>query len=134
MYLLSYSVMYQVSKILLKELWHVSTSGGVGSLVTKSCPTLVTPRGVSCRLFCPWGFSRQEYWSGLPFPSPGDPPWRLLNPGNWTRVSCIAGRFFSDWAMREGKKYKYEPKNKYKSNPTWFHHLSINSIDYIIYW
>ena len=24
------------------------------------------------------GFSRQEYWSGLPFPSPGDPP----NPGN----------------------------------------------------
>jgi len=22
-------------------------------------------------------FSRQEYWSGLPFPSPGDPP----NPG-----------------------------------------------------
>ena len=23
------------------------------------------------------GFSRQEYWSGLPFPSPGDPP----NPG-----------------------------------------------------
>ena len=26
---------------------------------------------------CPWGFSRQEYWSGLPCPSPGDPP----NPG-----------------------------------------------------
>ena len=23
------------------------------------------------------GFSRQEYWSGLPFPSPGD----LLHPG-----------------------------------------------------
>ena len=20
------------------------------------------------------GFSRQEYWNGLPFPSPGDPP------------------------------------------------------------
>ena len=29
------------------------------------------------RLICPWGFSRQEYWSGLPFPSPGD----LSNPG-----------------------------------------------------
>ena len=26
------------------------------------------------RLLCPWGFSRQEYWSGLPFPSPGDLP------------------------------------------------------------
>jgi len=26
---------------------------------------------------CPWGFSRQEYWSGLPCPPPGDLP----NPG-----------------------------------------------------
>ena len=24
------------------------------------------------RLFCPWDFSRQEYWSGLPFSSPVD--------------------------------------------------------------
>ena len=29
------------------------------------------------RVFCPWGFSRQEYWSGLPFTSPEDLP----NPG-----------------------------------------------------
>ena len=29
------------------------------------------------RLLCPWGFSRQEYWSGLPRPPPGDLP----NPG-----------------------------------------------------
>ena len=29
------------------------------------------------RLLCPWGFSRQEYWSGLPCPTPGDLP----NPG-----------------------------------------------------
>ena len=29
------------------------------------------------RLFCPWGFSRQEYWSGLPCPPPKD----LSNPG-----------------------------------------------------
>ena len=26
-------------------------------------------------------FSRQEYWSGLPFPSPGDLPTQRLNPG-----------------------------------------------------
>ena len=25
-------------------------------------------------LLCPWGFSRQTYWSGLPFPLPGDLP------------------------------------------------------------
>ena len=29
------------------------------------------------RLLCPWGFSRKGYWSGLPFPLPGDLP----NPG-----------------------------------------------------
>ena len=31
------------------------------------------------RRLCPWGFSRQEYWSGLPCPSPGDRP----SPGSW---------------------------------------------------
>ena len=36
------------------------------------------PHGLQpTRLLCPWGFSRQEYWSGFPCPSPGD----LLNPG-----------------------------------------------------
>ena len=28
------------------------------------------------------GFSRQEYWSGLPFPSPGDPPNPGIKPGS----------------------------------------------------
>ena len=31
------------------------------------------------RLLCPLGFSRQEYWSGLPFPLPGDLPDPGLN-------------------------------------------------------
>ena len=42
----------------------------VGGLVTKSCPTLVTPWTVACQAPPCMGFSRQEYWSGLPFPSP----------------------------------------------------------------
>ena len=29
----------------------------------------------------PMGFSRQEYWSGLPFPSPGDLPNPRVEPG-----------------------------------------------------
>ena len=45
--------------------------GGVGGLVTKSCPTLATPWTVACQAPLSTGFSRQEYWSGLPFPSPG---------------------------------------------------------------
>ena len=36
------------------------------------------------------GFPRQEYWSGLPFPSPGDLP----GPGIKTPSSALAGRFF----------------------------------------
>ena len=32
-------------------------------------------------LLCPWGFSRQDYWSGLPFLPPGDIPNPGLNPG-----------------------------------------------------
>ena len=83
------------------------------------------------------GFSRQEYWSGLPFPPPGDfpspeieeprssksqvdsllsePPGKPKNlkwvaypfsrgtsrPRNWTRVSCLTGRFFISWITRE---------------------------------
>ena len=31
-------------------------------------------------LLCPWGFSKQKYWSGLPFPSPGDLPNLGSNP------------------------------------------------------
>ena len=45
-----------------------------GRLVTKSCPTLATPWAVVCQAPQPMGISRQEYWSGLPFPPPGDLP------------------------------------------------------------
>ena len=40
-----------------------------GGSVTKSCLTLATPRTVACQAPLTMGFSRQEYWSGLPFPS-----------------------------------------------------------------
>ena len=40
-------------------------------LVTTSCLTLATPWTVACQAPVSMGFSRQEYWSGLPFPSPG---------------------------------------------------------------
>ena len=46
----------------------------VGGLVAKSCPTLAIPWTGACQAPLSMGFSRQEYWSGLPFPSPGDLP------------------------------------------------------------
>ena len=48
-----------------------------GGLVAKSCPTLATAWTVTCQAPLSIGFSRSEYWSGLPFPSPGD----LANSG-----------------------------------------------------
>ena len=46
-------------------------------MVAKLCPTFVTPRTVACRAPLSIRFSTQEYWSVLPFPSPGNIP----NPG-----------------------------------------------------
>ena len=43
------------------------------------------------------GFPRQEYWSELPFPSPGDLP----NPGIEHAFPALAGGFFTSWATRE---------------------------------
>ena len=43
-------------------------------LVAKSCPTLCTLKTVAHQDPLSMEFSRQEYWSGLPFPSPGDLP------------------------------------------------------------
>ena len=51
-----------------------------GGLVTKLCPTLATPWTVACQALLSMVFSRQEYWSGLPFPSPGDLPDPEIEP------------------------------------------------------
>ena len=48
------------------------------SVCMLSCVQLfATPWTVACQTFLPMEFSRQEYWSRLPFPIPGDLP----NPG-----------------------------------------------------
>ena len=45
----------------------------------------VTPWTVACQTSLWLGFSRQEYWSGLPFPSPGDLP----DPGTEPRSPAL---------------------------------------------
>ena len=55
--------------------------GGCGS-VAKSCLTLVTPWTVAHQAPLSLGLSRQEYWSRLPFPSPGDLPDPEIEPGS----------------------------------------------------
>ena len=54
----------------------------VCGLVAKSCPTLMIPWSVVCQAPLSMGFSRQEYWSGLPFLTPGDLPDPGIEPGS----------------------------------------------------
>ena len=53
-----------------------------GSLVTKLCPTLAIPWTLARQAPLSMGFFRQEYWSGLAFPSPGDLPNTGIKPGS----------------------------------------------------
>ena len=48
--------------------------------VTQFSLTLCNPVSVAHQSPLSLGFSRQEYWSGLPFPSPGDPPVPGIEP------------------------------------------------------
>ena len=50
-----------------------------------------TPWTAVCQSPLSMGFPRQEYWSGLPFPSPGDLP----DPGIKTKSPALAGGFFT---------------------------------------
>ena len=65
------------------------------SEVAQSCPTLCDPMDAAYQAPQSMEFSRQEYCSGLPFPSPGDLP----DPGIEPRSP--AGRRFTIWATRE---------------------------------
>ena len=58
----------------------------------KSCPTLCDPTDYSPLGSSVHGIFQEEYWSRLPFPSPGDHPHsgiELISP-------ALAGRFFAE--------------------------------------
>ena len=81
------------------------------SEVAQSCPTLSDPMDCSLPGSSVPGFSRQEYWSGVPLPSPGDFPNPGIEPGSpalqvdslpseppgkpvWTTTNC--GKLFKE--------------------------------------
>ena len=51
----------------------------------------MTPWTVDCQPPLSMGFFRQEYWNGLPFPT----PWDLPNSGIESASPALAGRFFT---------------------------------------
>ena len=62
--------------------------------VVKLCPTLCNPWAVAHQALLSMGISRQERWSGLSFPSPGDRP-RSRDRTHVHVSPALAGRFFS---------------------------------------
>ena len=57
------------------------------SEVKSLSPVFATPGTVAYQAPLSIGFSRQEYWSGLPFPSPGDLPDPGIEPGSPRRFN-----------------------------------------------
>ena len=92
-------------KVTFDSLWPCNSPGqnpGVGSLSVLQgiFPTQGLNSGLPhCRWILYWlnnqGSPRILEWVACPF-SRGSSP-----PRNWTRVSCIAGGFFTSWATRE---------------------------------
>ena len=58
----------KVMSLLFNMLSAAAAAAAAKSL--QSCPTLVTPWTAAHQAPPSLGFSRQEHWSGLPFPSP----------------------------------------------------------------
>ena len=79
------------------------TVGITGSgLVAKLRPTLVIPWTIACQAPLSMGFSRTEYWRGLPFPSPEDIP----NPGIESGSPALQTDNISSITPRNKQKHK----------------------------
>ena len=75
------------------------------------------------------GFSRQEYWSGLPGPLPGDLPDWVIKPRS-RMSSLLAGGFFTTSATWEATgtlctilQFSYKSKSVLKNKIPWKHHV-----------
>ena len=74
--------------------WIFSAALKLKMLVIQSYPTFLTPWTVPHQAPLSMGFSRQEYWSGLPCLSPGDLPNRRMKPAS-LMSPALAGGFFT---------------------------------------
>ena len=90
---------------------------------------LCDPHGLSRPALLSMEFFRQEHWSGLPFPSPGDPPW----PWGWTGSPDLQADF-TVWATREAPAL-LQNKGLSEPGPILLSHTSLHSyITFSGYW
>ena len=94
-------------KLLAIKLWTYE------NVVTQSCLTLCDPWSAACQAPLSVEFSRQEYWSGLPFPSPerkvtqSSPT--LCNPMNYTVHGILQARIV-EWAVFPFSRRSSQPR------------------------
>ena len=69
-------------------------------------PLLATLWAVARQAPLSMGFSRQEYWSGLPCPSPGDLPKPGIQPGP-LKSPTLVGRFCTTSAPEKPSSFQY---------------------------
>ena len=81
--------------------------------------SFATPQTVPHQAPLSMGFSRQEYWSGLPFPSPEDPP----NPRIKLVSPALVGRFLTSEPPEKPPKphNPIQQWEKHQTNPNWIH-------------
>ena len=84
----------KVSKVSCLSDWENESESEVKSL--SHVWLFATPWTVAYQAPPSMGFSRHEYWSGLPFPSPGG----SSQPRDQIQGSCSPGRCFNLWATR----------------------------------
>ena len=98
------------------SVWYLDSRRSILKVLVSKCYSLSCVQffgdSVDYSLLAPLSmeFSRQEYWSGLPFPSLVDLP----NTGNapaFLESPALAGRFFTSWAPREVQGTKSWPKS-----------------------
>ena len=79
----------------------------------------VTPWTVALQASLSMGFSRQEYWSGLPCPPPGDLPNPGIEPAVLTSPA-LAGRFLATSATKEAKRRSWVSRSGLGRDPAFW--------------
>ena len=73
------------------------------------------------------GSSRQEYWNGLPFPSPGESSWCR----DQTHVLCLGKQILYCWATRESPHCWYYVQSRWLMRT---HHRALGTLLSALWW